>query len=323
MAHIHHPTGDIYDNDFTTQSTSETVNHIHLHQEAILSEFDTWTRQIGTLLQVASTHASLKPVLDLLVSTIEPERIFLTSYPAIKKYRIKSCVDILLIIDESKMDMANVKPFVKMVGLKMQDIIITIRSKKEMEDGLANNRFYYVSNCQEAFLIFSGSPYRLSPTSFEYLNVLASVANEVFKAGMTICKELMKIAKAHLNAKQYLLALMMLRLTIEQVYRTILKAFDEKAPLFYQLRELQSKASEYLPQVQPVLIGQNILHVLDTASALQTNLIIDNHDDVVQNLYAMVENMINVSTKAFENKLLIQTRGRPEEPQNTGEVLTE
>src|SRR5690606_34565321 len=81
----------------TNQAT--TTNHIYLHPGERSGEFERWMREIGGLLQIDREYSSLKPLLDLIVAVLEPRRMFLIPHPAIEKYDVKACVEIILVLE--------------------------------------------------------------------------------------------------------------------------------------------------------------------------------------------------------------------------------
>ncbi len=96
----------------TNQAT--TTNHIYLHPGERSGEFERWMREIGGLLQIDREYSSLKPLLDLIVAVLEPRRMFLIPHPAIEKYDVKACVEIILVLEGWKHDLHRKEPMVRM-----------------------------------------------------------------------------------------------------------------------------------------------------------------------------------------------------------------
>src|SRR5690606_9068490 len=90
--------GDARSNDFSIRDDSQTTNHIYLHPGPNQGEFDNWMRKIGSLLQVASEHTALKPVLELITAVFEPQRVFLINHPALPELDVESYTEILVVM---------------------------------------------------------------------------------------------------------------------------------------------------------------------------------------------------------------------------------
>ncbi|MGN6351738.1 MAG: hypothetical protein ACTHLB_00025 [Parafilimonas sp.] len=292
--------GVSHDNDFSTH----TVNHIHLHPSAITTEYDTWLKQTGSLLQTSAVHASLQPLLQLLALTLEPERIFLLPYTTAFNNTEHHYAEIIVAVDTQTINDKAAQVFTNIAAFKMQQVHIAVHTAEQMEAGLAAGNLYYTIACREKLLVFSGSPYKLQPIQQEQLQALATSAKESFQQGIANINELFKTAKA--CKKEAVMSLIFLRSVIEQLCRTVLYSFGEKDIFFTSLWQLMQQCIFYLPALQATPPEQKILDALDNVSVYHTG-IFSGFDETtsITSLFDMVEAIITNTTQAFESKLML------------------
>ena len=121
--------GRAYDNDFSTNATSQTTNHIYLHPGPNQGEFDNWMQQIGSLLQMASEHAALKPAMELITATFEPQRMFLINHPALPELDVAACTEILVVMDEKRITSKKLtKSMLQMACFHQKDVFVNFET---------------------------------------------------------------------------------------------------------------------------------------------------------------------------------------------------
>ncbi|HEX5154772.1 MAG TPA: hypothetical protein VFW07_25170 [Parafilimonas sp.] len=297
--------GDAHHNDFSNHS--HTINHIHLHPSAITTEYDTWLKQTGSLLQTAAIHTSLQPLLQLLVLTVEPKRIFLLPYTIAFNNKQQHYTEIIVVVDTQTMNEDAAQSFINIAAFKMQQVHITVHTVEQMGAGLATGSLYYTTSCRERFLVFSGSPYKLPPVPQEQLQLLAASVKESFQQGIANTTSLLKTAQA-CKKQEAVISLILLRSVIEQLCRTVLYCFGEKDIFFSSLLQLMQQSIFYLPALQATLPEKKILDALDNVSVYHTNIFAGFYEATsITNLFNMVEAIITNTTQAFESKLLLLT----------------
>ncbi|MGN6212711.1 hypothetical protein [Parafilimonas sp.] len=302
MQHIQNNGGAAYDNDLS--SHSNTVNHIHLHPSAITTEYDTWLKQTGSLLQTAAIHASLQPLLQLLVLALGPERIFVLPYTTTLNNTKQHYTEIIIITDTESINEEAAQTFTNIAAFKMQQVHIVVHTVEQMEAGLAASNLYYTIACRERFLVFSGSPYKLQPVLQEQ-QALAASARESFQQSIANINELFKTARAA-KKQEAVTGLIILRSVMEQLCRTVLYSFGEKDIFFTSLWQLMQPCIFYLPALEVTLPEKKILDALDNVSVYHAN-IFSGFDEAtsITTLFDVAEAIIINTTEAFESKLML------------------
>ncbi|APU95555.1 hypothetical protein K2F45_02465 [Sphingobacterium siyangense] len=241
----------------TKNENQKTTNHIYLHPGERSGEFERWMREIGGLLQIDREYSALKPLLDLIVAVLEPNRIFLIPHPAIEKYQVKPYVEIILVLDGWEYDLDRNEPIVKsvleLVCLKQSTLVFNIfsgdRWEAEMEDGC----YYNIAHCRSKFLVFSGSPYRLVEPDGESLENFKDNFWSKFNNRVKIIEHFLEKCNTLLCDEEIVadLAHTLLSSCLKQIYRLVIDTFSLNVPnLNRPCKELEEMAARVLPQLR-------------------------------------------------------------------------
>lgn len=296
------PNSQSTDNSRITTTTT-TTNHIYLHPGPNQSEFDNWMRQVGSLLHIAAEHSRIKPILDLLIAAIEPERIFLLSYPAITAQNIKGGIELILIVDKINYPIKSVFSFVKLTCFKTSNLIVSVHSSSKMERGLSAGHPYYSTHCTEENLIFSGNSYRLLKTHCDLIDRLKIEVSEIFHEGINKATELFELANDLEKKARYNQAALMLHQCAEQVYRTVLLSIGQHIPSYHRLEKLERKAAYFMPQIYDIITDKSNLEILNSAYESHTLHRFEMEDLCdISILSADVKNLLQLSSIIFEDK---------------------
>lgn len=299
---IHNNHGSIGRLNTDNSNTQQTTNHIYLSAGANTLEFNEWKQKIGSLLHIGIEYSGIKPLLDLIIAVIEPQRIFMLSHPPIEEYNIKASIEIILAIDRLN-NHGSVKSFLKVACMQSSDVTISIHPSRTLESALESGHLYYSSHCKEQYLVFSGSRYRLYETPSDTIKEFGKDSHREFYEGINNAEKFWNLANDLNNNKQYNPAALMLHQSVEQVYRSILWAIKRESTSSHLLRNIERKAAVCMPQISQTIPNKSNLEHLDMAYDSQ----IYPHFDIeelceIPDLCLEVKQLIQVSIAAFQNK---------------------
>jgi len=193
----------------------------------------------------------MKPLLDLLVSVIEPDRMFLFDKSSGKGNRY---VQIILAVDSSKNGgFSEITRLLKVSCLKYTNVIMAIHDTEILEQGIIEGDPYYSLRCREENLIFSGKCYRLPCTSDIVLNESSLEACRLFDEKMDKATKLFDLAKQCCK-KQGDLVCELLEQSLITIYKGILLGFGAKYPKIPDIVELKTRASLFIPILMDIEI---------------------------------------------------------------------
>ncbi len=296
----------------TNNENQKTTNHIYLHPGERSGEFERWMREIGGLLQIDREYSSLKPLLDLIVAVLEPRRMFLIPHPAIEKYDVKACVEIILVLDGWEHDLHRKEPMVRSVlelaCLKQRTVVFNMFLEEEWETEVEDEHFYNMAHCQPKFLVFSGSPYRLAGA--DDLSVQNSQKSFSWKFDNRIkdTEQMLRKCKALLSEEEIIpdLAYALISSCLKQIYLLVIGAFLLDVPaLSKSCRELEEMAARVLPQLRGQIKKDIDAYINWSAAdfedldgdALRMNRHIP---DIVE-----LERLFEIAKIAFEQKIVV------------------
>ena len=245
--------GDARNNDFSTHDDSQTTNHIYLHPGPNQGEFDNWMRKIGPLLQVASEHTALKPVLELIIAVFEPQRLFLINHPSLPELDVETYTEILVVMDRSQITSKKMtKGMLEMACLRQSNLVINFETAAKFDRAISNGHPHYCIPCNEETLVFSGSPYRLQSPSIETLDELKTELSE--KLDWLFAQAGIFLSEAdRLKSQSPNVAALMLHHCLEFLYKNVLVMCTHKFYNTHRLAKLHIKVEKYMPQVSAKL----------------------------------------------------------------------
>lgn len=255
---------DAKNNHFSATSNSQTTNHIYLHPGPNQDEFDNWMRRIGSLLQVGTDYAALKPALELIIAVFEPDRLFVIPHPTIPELEVDACVAILVVVDGSRIKSKKLtKGMLDMACFQQKNVTMQFETAGKIERGIEDGHPHYCSVCTEKHLVFSGNPYRLPNPPIETLAKLKAelpeCINRLFIQTALFLAEAERLAKDQSSN----LATLMLHQCLSCLYNGTLYTFNHTLPKTHRLRNLQRKVSKIFPQID-AQINNTTIYALDS-----------------------------------------------------------
>lgn len=283
-----------------------TTNHIFLSPASNELEYENWIRQVGSLLQIGSQFAKLKPILDLLIALVEPERMFLFTHDAIAEYEIKESTEIVLVINGEKKLSSDkmVRTISQIACFQKNNVLLSVHSSKKIDGYLIDGHPYYSSHFKEKHLVFSGIMYRLCQAPQEKLTEIKTICKNVFDKGIEKAQRTLEIAIECEKKDSLNLSALMLHQAIEQLYNSILWSFEHYPPYFsHNIFKLQNQVCLYMPQLFGI-VDKFCLKNLNSAYQSQAMVHFDISEVLdVPSLFDDVQKLLNVAKYVFESKL--------------------
>lgn len=231
-------------------STNSIVNHIYLLTDFGPNPFNSWMEKIGSRLHLTSDQISVKPIVDLLITAISSERIFVISHKGIPQYQIDDYTEILLMIDDG-VDIAQDQNmnFVKLAFSQNRDIFISLGDATEIEDHLEFGSPYHCSHFRNRFQVYSAGPTPVIEMGQDQLDKLKSETSDRFQALFHKAQMLYHNAADFFKQENPDLGASLLYQALLMTYQSIITAFNGPVPEIYSAGEYQKVARQYLPVI--------------------------------------------------------------------------
>lgn len=284
---------------------TKTTNHLYFHPGHHSGEFENWMRKVGGLLQINKEYSSLKPLLDMLVTVLEPSRIFLIPHMGIEKFEVKPHVEIILVLTDWKdfEDKKLIEGILMVVSMKYCEVGINVFSEEVWDDSIEKQHVYFLAHCRSEFLVFSGNPYRIREAEQDSLNSIKSTITELFEKEVAKSTEMLNQSEALFTEQTNPDLIYGITSTcLKQFYRMIIKPFLLDLPLIsHSCTELINLASRIIPQVKNLKIKNIDLYTTLVEEGLGDN---NNQSQYLPD-FEELQNSFDLLKVAFEQKITI------------------
>lgn len=299
-----HQGGVAQNNDFSAPNNSQTTNHIYLQPGSNQGEFESWMQRIGSLLQVGSGCAHLRPVLELIVSSFQPDRLFVIHHDALPELGVEAVSEILVVLKENcKSSRRLSRAILDMACFNDNNVIVHFEIAGIIEQGIEKPRYHYGVFCKEANLVFSNTPYRLPRASDYEIEELKTRHSQRFENVFRQAN--MYLSEADLLVKKQLpnMAALMLQKCLAYTYKNILFEYSDKLHKTQRISKLQLRARKFFPQTCSQ-ISENTIWLLDEVKESITAPLF-NVEEVwdAKSVFEEVEKVLNVMKATLEKRI--------------------
>ncbi len=252
------------------QPTAATINHIYVMQDNSLDRNDSWTGKITSLARDASNQFRLKPIVDLLITAISPERIFMINYKGLPQHRIDSYTEILVTVDDDEdIDEDQYLDFVRLAFSRHPDILVSLGGASEVRGYLQFGSPYHCSHFRNQFQVYSRKRSAISEMDQDQLDKLKAEADARFQTTFAKGRELLAIADEFLKKEKLDLGAFILYQTLHLLYQSVINTFKGPIPETFSAAEYQKVAEDYLPIIARNNRFSHLLDRLEQACSLQ------------------------------------------------------
>jgi hypothetical protein len=286
------------------QPTTATVNHIYVMPEKSLDQYNSWTEKITSLVHTASDQFTLKPIVDLLIAAISPERIFMISYKGLPQHRIDSYTEIMVTVDDDEdVDEDQYLDFVKMAFSQHPDILVSLGGASEVRGYLQFGSPYHCSHFRNQFQVYSRKRSIITEMDQDQLDKLKAEADARFLATFSKAQQLFAVADKFLKEDKMDLSAFVLYQTLHLIYQSVINTFKGPIPETFSAAEYQKLAEEYLPIMARNNRFTHLLDRLEQVCSLQGQHNFQNSKVSMELLLIEVDILMNICETAITSKL--------------------
>ena len=205
-----------------------------------------WAQQLKALTgKMPSQTEVLKPLIEFLVMTIHPAKIYLLPQDDNDSYFN------LLIVISSKYNLpfSKLEPILELIYALDYKVTCSLHNEGLVRESLKNGQIYFSLNCRPEYLLYDDGQFEYPETSEEIMIVLKREARKVFDTSYGKAQAFYGSALQLLEANDKRLIPFMLQQSAELTYRAILKAIfgaDHKTHELRILKKLVRRASRKL-----------------------------------------------------------------------------
>ena len=285
-------------------STTSTVNHYYLMPDKSLDQFNSWREKINSFVYTASDNIRLKPIVDLLITAISPERIFMISYKGLPQHRIDNYTEILVTLDDDEdIDEDQYLDFVKLAFSRHPDILVSLGGASEVRGYLQFGSPYHCSHFRNQFQVYSRKRSAITEMDQDQLDKLKAEANTRFLTTFSKAQQLFEVAEEFLKEENPDLGAFILYQTLHLLYQSVINTYKGPIPETFSAAEYQKLAEEYLPIMARNNRFTHLFDRLEQACSLQGQPNFQNCKVSMELLLIDVSILMNICETAITCKL--------------------
>ena len=269
-----------------------------------LDQYNSWREKINSLVHTASDHIRLKPIVDLLITAISPERIFMISYKGLPQHRIDNYTEILVTLDDDEdIDEDHYLDFVKLAFSRHPDILVSLGGASEVRGYLQFGSPYHCSHFRNQFQVYSRKRSAITEMDQDQLDKLKAEANTRFLTIFSKAQQLFGVADELLKQENLDLSAFVLYQTLHLLYQSVINTFKGPIPETFSAAEYQKLAEEYLPIMARNNRFTHLLDRLEQACSLQGQHNFQNSKVSMELLLIDASILMNICETAITCKL--------------------
>ncbi|MGF7230115.1 HEPN domain-containing protein [Arachidicoccus sp.] len=215
------------------------TNNVFIGAEAKQSALKDWKGWLASIVEnITQGEDELKPLIQLLVATIQPTRIYRINHPKITN---ETYIDLLIIVASS-----NEKPFVELepileIPYVSESIVCcSLYNEGNLKEDLSNGHLFYSLHCLQENIIYDNSKSQYPVPSSEMLEQMKKQISHNFKQDIQRAIDFKEMAAYLLEKNHSKITSFLLHQATELTYRSVLKnlnGFDKKTHALQALRK--------------------------------------------------------------------------------------
>jgi HEPN domain-containing protein len=210
----------------------ELVTNVFLNTDSDLQEATNWKEKIISLLQkVPSKADSLKPVIQFLVATLEPSKIYMLQHSGINEAIPDRYFDLLIVMPSSTPPFTEFEPVLDIAYLKNKRVCCSLHNDGNVIEKLKIGHPFYALAFTQENILYDNSSTAYPVATSEQSSLIRQTVIETFLKGFGKAKTFYYCAEKEFSEGSNEIALFMLHQAVELTCRSItlsLNGYEEK-----------------------------------------------------------------------------------------------
>jgi uncharacterized protein len=293
-----------------TNTTYNTT--IFIHSGSDMQEINKWSEQLTSILQqIPSKADSLKPMIQFLVTTLSPAKIYMLNHD--NENGNSDYIDFFIVISgKTGVRFTELEPILNIAYLKDQRVSCSLHSQGNVLEGLKSGHIFYSLNFISENLVYDNKVLEYPVTSTEALQTMKQQTAKKFKGYYDKAIAFYECAVSLNENRSTSVTLFMLHQATELILRGILislNGYDKKTheirALKKYIRRCAQPLNNYLPDTTET--EKRVLDILDKAylsSRYEDNYVTGDEDNTY--LFEKIKQLLTFSKAYVEKRLQIK-----------------
>jgi len=232
----------------------EYNTNIFINADADCQEISDWKgKLISIIQQIPSKADSLKPIIQFIVTTISPAKIYMLQHKDAGNPAKGGYIDLLIIMSgKNSVPFIELEPILEMPYVKNQRVSCSLHSEDNVLEGLRNGHIFYSLNCIPEKLVYDDKTTQYPTTTPEALqeakNRLKEKFTQAFEKSQHFYESAVSLHKSH---PSQIIAFMLHQAT-ELTYRGILQSLNGYDKKTHEIRAFKKHIRRCAPSLNTV-----------------------------------------------------------------------
>ena len=250
----------------------EYVNNIFIGSETDRNEWQEWNNKLqGILEKIPPKAIELKPIIQFLVATIAPSKIFMIKSEELSASEDVRYIDLLIVISGScAVPFTELEPILQIACLKDTSICCSLHNEGSVLESLRNGHLFYSLNFKPDNLVYDNKTVDYPKITEQALSDIKKSAKEKFNQAFTKAKDFFELAT--IFNQDYISDILgfLLHQAVELTYRAILRSLNGYDKKSHEIRLLKKQVRRVAANLNTVFpddteAEKRLLDILESA----------------------------------------------------------
>ncbi|WP_298737639.1 HEPN domain-containing protein [uncultured Chitinophaga sp.] len=232
----------------------EYTTNVFINADADTAEVRDWKEKLISIAeQIPAQADTLKPLIQFLVASISPAKIYMLQHKDTATTAIGGFIDLLIVISgKNNVPFTEMEPVLEMVYLKDQRVACSLHSEGNVIEGLRNGHIFYSLNCIPENLVYDDKVAMYPSTTPEAMQELKQRLREQFMLNFKKAIDFNESATyLHENNPSHIIGFL-LHQAVELTYRSVLQSLNGYDKKTHEIRSLKKHIRRCAPQLNSI-----------------------------------------------------------------------
>jgi HEPN domain-containing protein len=247
---------------------------VFLHPDGVPAVITDWKEKLLAILQgLPDKTDNIKPLIQLLVVTIAPAKIYMMKQEAAENGNSDTIIDLLIVLTAKPgITFPELEPILNIASSQNSRVICSLHNEGNVLEGLRNGHYFYCLHCNPENLVYDDKVKEYPIVPAETLAAIKRKALEEFNHHFQKAEDFYKIAVMLYQDQPQPspLIMFMLHQAVEFIYRGSLQSLNGYDKKTHEIRVLMRHVRHHTRQLNSVFTdnvseGTRIIQLLDKA----------------------------------------------------------
>lgn len=236
----------------------EHITNVYL-SELDMQEASSWRQKLNLASEnLAEPPAILKPMVEFLIASLEPSKIYMLRHDDIEKGVAGRYFELMIVMPNGSSPFKEYEPILKLSYLKSKQVRLSIHDEGQVIHGLKRGQLYYCMFFTPDRVIYEKSKFTYPVARVEHIELMCIQADEKFTKCFERASDFFVSAASEFGIISNSLTLFMLHQAVELTCRAVLDCLGGYTIKEHALKILFRHLERHAPQLVRVFNGIDV-----------------------------------------------------------------